>query len=342
MSHMATGSDQLQAAKQAVYRALQRAKAEDLSWLGYQQTTWSLSIEALQFVWALIMEYTPEHVLELGAGESTRLLVRAAEESPGEIRISSIEHDPEYLAKVQERVGPSPPGVQFQLAPIVARMICERTLPVYSWQSEAFAAEVPPDLVLTDGPPVALGGREGTLYQIMDIVRAGTIVLLDDAGRKEEQTAMRRWCENLGDAIDLELLNGFPKGLAAIYVRQPIGQQQLFGHRLRLTLDELAAACSDGQGMILLDEYQWELTDTALESQAERLGERDTEFWESPIDDERIIQQIEKRRREGVGWLVVGWPAFWWLDCYPVFGRYLEDKGQRIICNERVAVFRLK
>ena len=44
------------------------------------------------------------------------------------------------------------------------------------------AINLPVDLAIIDGPPEALGGRTGTLYQVMDYIRAGGIVLLDDAG----------------------------------------------------------------------------------------------------------------------------------------------------------------
>jgi hypothetical protein len=48
-------------------------------------------------------------------------------------------------------------------------------------------------LVLIDGPPSLLGGREGTLYLVMEFARPGTLVLLDDASRAQEQSALARW-----------------------------------------------------------------------------------------------------------------------------------------------------
>jgi hypothetical protein len=59
------------------------------------------------------------------------------------------------------------------------------------------------------------------LYQILELTRPGTIVLLDDASRKEEAGVLANWQAVLGDAIETRLLPDFVKGLAAIIVREP-------------------------------------------------------------------------------------------------------------------------
>jgi hypothetical protein len=55
----------------------------------------------------------------------------------------------------------------------------------------------------------------------MPFSRTGTIVLLDDAEREDESAALKEWREHYGDAIDVALLPGFTKGLAAIVVLDP-------------------------------------------------------------------------------------------------------------------------
>lgn len=109
--------------------------------------------------------------------------------------------------------------VTFQVAPLVGRKAFGKLLPMYYWRPEAFASRLPPHIVVVDGPPSKLGGRVGNLYQLLGVCRPGTLVLLDDASRSDEQDAMRLWRHNLGDAIEVRALEGFAKGLSAILIR---------------------------------------------------------------------------------------------------------------------------
>ena len=67
--------------------------------------------------------------------------------------------------------------VKFQLAPLVVREFGGKLLGAYLIDSKKMASKRAVDLVIVDGPPVNLGGREGTLYQIMDYARAGRALL---------------------------------------------------------------------------------------------------------------------------------------------------------------------
>ena len=44
---------------------------------------------------------------------------------------------------------------------------------------------------------------------------------------------------------------------------------------------------------------------------------------------------------EGARFLVVGWPAFWWLDYYAGFRDYLRSEYRPILDNDRLVVFDL-
>src|SRR5437764_13771359 len=78
-------------------------------------------------------------------------------------------------------------------APLVARGCAENTLPMYCLPRGGFASRLAADLVVVDGPPLILGGREGMLYQAMGFARPGTLLLLDDAERAEERRTLARW-----------------------------------------------------------------------------------------------------------------------------------------------------
>jgi glycosyltransferase involved in cell wall biosynthesis len=116
--------------------------------------------------------------------------------------------------------------------------------------------------------------------------------------------------------------------------------------RLAVAADELAAAIPPGSTVILMDDGRW----------ADRWGdgafiegwrcvpfvERDGRYWGPPADDEAAIREFERLREKGAGFAVFGWPAFWWLDHYAGFHRYLLASYGRLLANDRVVIFDLR
>jgi exopolysaccharide biosynthesis predicted pyruvyltransferase EpsI len=61
-----------------------------------------------------------------------------------------------------------------------------------------------------------------------------------------------------------------------------------------------------------------------------------------PASDQSAIQELERHRQDDVRFIAVAWPAFWWLDHYAGFSRYLHEKYQCVLKNERLVLFDLK
>jgi hypothetical protein len=59
-------------------------------------------------------------------------------------------------------------------------------------------------------------------------------------------------------------------------------------------------------------------------------------------DDETVIQDVEQLRQAGAGFLVVAWPAFWWLDYYSGMHQHLRSRFRCLLENERLVVFDLR
>lgn len=204
--------------------ALRLAPKIDLDWLdpSLADDGWALAPDALRLLAALVAELRPRHVVEFGSGVSTLVLAHSAASSGG-VEISSVEHDPVYAARTGEllRQHDSEQHVSLHVVPLVARVRAGELHPLYLLDRAALASERPADLVLIDGPPAALGGRTGMLYQALDLSQAGTIVLLDDAERGPEREAVTWWEQRLGDAVLIGRLSGFARGLAAMVVAAP-------------------------------------------------------------------------------------------------------------------------
>jgi predicted O-methyltransferase YrrM len=203
--------------------ALDTRDEADVSWLRAETPGdgWALAPDALRLLSKLVPLLRPCHILEFGSGESTRVLARAAAALSRPAAVTVVEHDPRFVAATARKLEADGTNhvVRIQFAPLVARRRFDALVPAYRWDRRKFAVSGPVDLVLIDGPPRVLGGREGTLYQAFEVSRAGTMVLLDDAHRDGEGTAMEQWVRRLEAAIEVRMLDGFERGMAAVVVR---------------------------------------------------------------------------------------------------------------------------
>jgi len=59
--------------------------------------------------------------------------------------------------------------------------------------------------------------------------------------------------------------------------------------------------------------------------------ERGGEYWGPPDDAAEAVDCLRRLRGEGAAWLVVAWPAFWWLDQYGGFDRHLRTNCSRLM-----------
>jgi predicted O-methyltransferase YrrM len=349
--YAASESDQfVEAARTALATALTNAAGVDLSRIRPPpiRGPWSLWPDALQFLVSLVAALQPQHVLEFGSGLSTRVLAWACAESSPECGITSIDNDPDFsFGAAQALAGQelkSP--VQFQVVPLAIRNCGGHDLPVYLLDHGAFASPLPPDLVVIDGPPEPLGGREGTLYQVLTLARPGTLVVLDDAARPHESAILARWRTGLGDAIELSLLTELTGGMAAIIVRRPIAGEELWLHRARVALRQIASIVPPGATFVLVENAAW-----GIEFCSRELGggrhlipflERDGQYWGPPADDATAIGELERLRGAGAEFAIFAAPALWWLDYYAGLKRHLRSHFHSLRSDELLVAFDLR
>jgi predicted O-methyltransferase YrrM len=338
--------DAVEIARNALRAALADTDWVDLSWIQPPPSNdgWTLAMDALRFLTRLMKYLRPRHILEFGSGLSTRVLARACAELQPRCCISSVDHDPEFgPAAARELADQQKTGclVRFQLAPLVVRDCGGKLLPLYHIRLERLASQLPVDLVLIDGPPVVLGGREGMLYQAMEFARRGTLLLLDDADRTEERIVLSRWQDSLGEAIEVERLPGFTKGMGSIIVRQPVRRSDLWTHRLRLTIQDLIALIPRGERFILVDQGCLG-SEIVADRHAIPFLERQGHYWGLPLDDDTAIRELNRLRQSGVGFMAFGWPAFWWFEYYSGLYNYLRSQFHCILNNDRLVVFDLR
>ena len=72
------------------------------------------------------------------------------------------------------------------------------------------------------------------------------------------------------------------------------------------------------------------------------LPECDGGYWGPPADDASAMAEFERLRGSGATFLVVAWPAFWWLEYYREFERRLRSGFRCVLENDRLVVFDLR
>jgi predicted O-methyltransferase YrrM len=324
--------------------ALQSALADrhqvSLEWIEPPPETdgWTLAPDALQFLWRLMRWLKPRHYLEFGSGLSTRVALRCCADEALSCCISSIDHDPRFARASFDTV----PGckVELQVVPLVVADCGGKLLPQYLIDEQHLASTDPVDLVLIDGPPEVLGGREGTLYQAMNHVRPGTIVLVDDAHRGAEVRAMRCWQDVFADRIEVLDLPGFTKGLGAVIVKEVTPSAQLWNlrqERAREMLDGVLAATD----RYALADYDRADALWLEDRRSVPLVVRNGVSWGAPESSEEAIGELQRCTRDGIAAFVTLWPSFWWRDFYAPLFTSLRKRYRCVVDNDLLLVFRL-
>lgn len=185
---------------------------------------WAMAADALAFLGHLVTGSDISQIVEFGSGESTSTLAAAVGPSG---HVTSIDNDPDAVAATRSALSRSglDARVRVVFAPLAVRRVDGRHLPVYLFDRAELPA--PAGLVVVDGPPSKLGGREGALRQGLALAGPGTIVVVDDADRAEESEVFAAVAGRHGDGLVVVDVPGFVRGLAVAVVTAPI--EVIFG-----------------------------------------------------------------------------------------------------------------
>jgi predicted O-methyltransferase YrrM len=150
-----------------------------------------------------VLERKPGLVVECGSGASS-IWVGYALERLGGGRCIALEHDLEFAQATREMVERHGLSgfVEVRDAPLRAVDVDGETFQWYD--PEALRDVRDADLVFVDGPPGFTGplARFPAVPVLKPLLSAqGAVVILDDAGRPEEQAAQQRWCEDFGATV---------------------------------------------------------------------------------------------------------------------------------------------
>lgn len=104
---------------------------------------------------------------------------------------------------------------------------------------------------------------------------------------------------------------------------------------------ELNGAIPAGSVFIMIESNMYE-KNIAMDRKRIPFMENEDVYMGLPLDSDVAIAQVEKLiKKYHPGYLVFGWPSFWWFDHYKNFSSYLQARFTCVLSNESVVVFGL-
>jgi len=119
-----------------------------------------------------------------------------------------------------------------------------------------------------------------------------------------------------------------------------VWRRRSWWHRLDLAIHAIEELPHEHRTMILIDDATWDEGPVAGRARLPFL-ERDGKYWGNPPNDETAVRELERMRSSGAALLVIAWPAFWWMQYYTAFVRYLRCNFSCLIDNEQIIAFDL-
>ena len=113
-----------------------------------------------------------------------------------------------------------------------------------------------------------------------------------------------------------------------------------WSERLDMVVREVSELIPVNNKLILIDADQWGL-ELFADYQVIPYTERDGMYYGPPQDDETAVKELKRLQETGADYVIIGWPAFWWLEHYSKLTDYLQTQYPCILSNSRLIVYYL-
>jgi predicted O-methyltransferase YrrM len=146
---------------------------------------WALDPAAISWLWRRMQAAPPDTIVELGPGTSSVLLRLAANQADAAPIMYGLEHDPKFVASLNEQFAYH--GLDYEMihAPLAGR-----------WYRTDVLDQLPHriDWLIIDGPPSWDGGTDRSLAwdHLADRLAPGALIVFDDTDRPRERAAANR------------------------------------------------------------------------------------------------------------------------------------------------------
>jgi glycosyltransferase involved in cell wall biosynthesis len=136
------------------------------------------------------------------------------------------------------------------------------------------------------------------------------------------------------------------KALAAVLLRYGVKvdldswRRYSWFDRLKIAIDKINHRIPEEERFLLVDGNTWGAHEI-FGGRALPVMEHDGQPWGDPADTKTLLDELERQRRHGVRFLVLAWPAFWWLDYYEGLRAALTSQATCIAQDNLLAMYEL-
>ena len=150
----------------------------------------------------------------------------------------------------------------------------------------------------------------------------------------ERLAELRRWSDVTLDALEAHCAR---LGVAA----DPAAwRRRTWVYRVSAAAETIDGLVPEGTPFVLVDDGDWSMQADERRRPIPFL-ERDGVWWGRPPDDATAIAELDRLRRSGARYLVLGFPAFWWLDHYPAFAEHVNDAYEQLAADDELLIYDL-
>jgi orotate phosphoribosyltransferase len=110
-----------------------------------------------------------------------------------------------------------------------------------------------------------------------------------------------------------------------------------WGLQLQTALCEMLEIVPDGSRVLLLDESRWGVSHVLASRTVVPFTEKNGGYGGPPDDDQAAVEEFE-RVRDGIDFVVIGWPASWWLTHYERFAALLAAQCTTVLETPRLRI----
>lgn len=120
---------------------------------------------------------------------------------------------------------------------------------------------------------------------------------------------------------------------------RPAWERNSWVMRLHAAREQVKQHLPEGASFLLIDEDQWS-AGLFPGHRVSPFPSRDGRYWGPPATGAEAAAELQRGRSSGYDHVVLGWPAFWWLEHYPELAEALEANYSRVAETAEVILFR--
>jgi len=113
-------------------------------------------------------------------------------------------------------------------------------------------------------------------------------------------------------------------------------------YRIYRIVQEIIKVVPANDAFILVDDGSQEAGSLVAPRRCIPFLEKDGSYWGRPADDRTAIQELNRLRSCGAGFMFFAWSALWWLDHYSGLRNHLESRYHCVRRDDNVVAFDLR